>query len=454
MAVLSCPKCPTTLRVPDGASGNVKCPKCETLFPVRPPFGAANAAPSPPARPPFGAAKVAPPPPARPPFGAAKTAPVPPPPLATPKPAPVPAPPITAPPPPREEPLEQNFEIVDALPIPKKKIVVVDEDDILEEPRKKQKRDEDEDDTVRSRRKRKPRRSEDDDDDEENWRVQSPGKKGHGNAKVGMLLLTISSWLYFSLYVLFTLCVFLLLVGYLFAVDESSPRPRTTSTTSQSGMMAVVNVMLILIGLIGLGNWVVSLVGFSFCIAGPPRSRTSAITATSIAGVHLVLVGLSYAITSDMMNGISRLGNMQSPSWLIFATTLPFLDSFLPMLVYGSRGINGEYLVIILTGVCEVVRLIFSLVTIRSVATAAKNYAAAERAQVGIVAASIIIGGGLIVMLLVSVLIREANFSNLKAVIGVGLGAFFILCVAYTVMLLVPALTAGSTRSALSRRNR
>ena len=31
MAFLSCPKCPTTLRIPDGASGNVKCPKCEAL---------------------------------------------------------------------------------------------------------------------------------------------------------------------------------------------------------------------------------------------------------------------------------------------------------------------------------------------------------------------------------------------------------------------------------------
>jgi len=87
-------------------------------------------------------------------------------------------------------------------------------------------------------------------------------------------------------------------------------------------------------------------------------------------------------------------------------------------------------------------------------ASEAKNYEAAERAQLGIVATSIIVGGGLILMLLVTVMIREANFSNLKAIVGVGLGAFFLLCVAYTVMLLVPAITAGSTRSSLSRRNR
>lgn len=344
--------------------------------------------------------------------------------------------------------------MIEGEPIPKKKIVVVDEDDIVEVPRKTQKRDEDDEDYDRPRRNKKSRRyADDEDDDEEDWQAKPRSKKGHGNARVGMLLLTISSWLYFSLYVLFTLCVFLMLVSYLFAVENPGVRAQTTSRSNLNSIMSAVNAVLVLIGLIGIGNWVVSLVGFSFCIAGPPRTRTTAITTTSIAGVHLLLVGLSYAIPSHMIISISQLG-MQSSSWLIFATTLPFLDSFLPTLVYSSRNIDGEYLVIILAGVCEVVRLIFSLITIRSVAAEAKDYQAAERAQLGIVATSIIVGGGLILMLLVCVMINEADFSNLKAIIGLGLGTFFILCVAYTAMLLVPALTAGSTRSSLSRRNR
>ena len=41
-------------------------------------------------------------------------------------------------------------------------------------------------------------------------------------------------------------------------------------------MLSAINVMLILIGLIGLANWIISLIGFSFCIAGPKRSRTYA----------------------------------------------------------------------------------------------------------------------------------------------------------------------------------
>ena len=84
------------------------------------------------------------------------------------------------------------------------------DDDIIEKPSKKRSRDEEDEDNDRSRRKKKPRRYVDDEeDDEEYWRVQASSKKGHGNARVGMLLLTISSWLYFGLYVLFTLCVLL-----------------------------------------------------------------------------------------------------------------------------------------------------------------------------------------------------------------------------------------------------
>ncbi len=44
MAIVTCPKCPTGLRISDGVSGNVKCPKCNTLFPV-----VATVAPAPPA---------------------------------------------------------------------------------------------------------------------------------------------------------------------------------------------------------------------------------------------------------------------------------------------------------------------------------------------------------------------------------------------------------------------
>jgi hypothetical protein len=139
---------------------------------------------------------------------------------------------------------------------------------------------------------------------------------------------------------------------------------------------------------------------------------------------------------------------------LIFATTLPFLNSFLPALAYHSGTINGEFIVLVLTGVLEAVRLIFSLLTIRDLAAESKNESAAEKAQLGVVATGIIVGGGMILVLFTVLLVVEAKFSNPRTTATLGLVALFLLCLAYTAMLIIPALTAGSTQRSLAKRNR
>ena len=91
MPVVTCPQCPTKLKIPDGVSGNTRCPKCGTVFPVAPApaFEVVDApAPKP----------------------------------AAPRPAPKPAPKAAA--------MEPDFEVVDEKP---KKRVTADEDD--DEPR-------------------------------------------------------------------------------------------------------------------------------------------------------------------------------------------------------------------------------------------------------------------------------------------------------------------------------
>src|SRR4051795_12650396 len=85
--LVACPKCATTLKIPDGASGNVKCPKCGMIFPV--------------------AAKHA----AAPAFEVVEEFPAP-----APKPAAKP------------QPIEPDFEVVDE-PKPKKKVLALDDDD-------------------------------------------------------------------------------------------------------------------------------------------------------------------------------------------------------------------------------------------------------------------------------------------------------------------------------------
>lgn len=413
MAVVTCPKCPTSLRIPDGVSGHVKCPKCNALFPVS------------------ASAGIAP-----------KTAAVPPP-----KPAPAKSPP---PPPPAKKASESpDFEVLEDAPKLKKRITASEDDYEEDEPRKK-KRDDDDDD--RSRKKKKAKRYDDDDDDD--WQPSSRNKKGFNKARIGVLLFTISSWMYFSLYVLFTLGVFLLLMGVLVADDSPRAGAAPVGRNTAKDIATVVNFILMLIGLVGLANWIISLIGFSFCIAGPERARTGAIAVTAISGVHLVFVGLSYGIATSQLKTVGQFSGIESPTWILFATTMPFLNSFLPMLVYGYRSIDGEFIVLILTSVCEVIRLIFSLLMIRTLAHVSKNEGTAEKAQIGVVASSILIGGGMILMLLIVLLLAEAKFSNFKTPITIGIGTLFLLCLAYTVMLLIPALTAASTLRSLGQRNR
>jgi hypothetical protein len=376
---------------------------------------------------------------------------------------------------------DAGFEVVDE-PKAKKRVAADDDDD--DEPRKKKRRDDDDEDKASRKKKnrdddddddeprKKKRRDDDDDeprkkkksrryeDDEEDWELTSKRTVGHGKARIGLMLVTISSWLYFSLYALLSLGVLFMLISLLGAGDtpsavRSGPNTNTFSgKQSASLMLDLIEGIVVLIGLIGLANWILSLIGFSICIAGPGRTRAISIITTCVAAVHLILVLLSYLIASESLAGIGKISQIESFTLLIFATTQPFLDTFLPALIYGSRGITGEYIVVILTGVAEVVRLFFSFLTIRTMAGEGKNNKVYERAQVGIVSAAIVIGGGILLMLLVIVLIAEIKFRSLKTAATLGLGSFFIVCLAYTVLLTIPAITAMGARSSLGQRSR
>jgi hypothetical protein len=87
-------------------------------------------------------------------------------------------------------------------------------------------------------------------------------------------------------------------------------------------------------------------------------------------------------------------------------------------------------------------------------ASEGKNYQTEQRAQFGIVATAIVVGGGLFVMLLVSVMIVEMKFSSIRTQANIALGSFFLQCAAFTVLLIMPALTALGARSSLGRRSR
>lgn len=423
MPLVSCPKCATRLKVPDGAAGNVKCPKCASIFPV--------------------AAK-----PVAPAFEVVEDAPPPPPPRPAPKPAAKPAAP------------EPEFEIVEEEK-PRKKAFAIDVGDINEEddrPRGKSKgnrrRDEDEDDEDDSNRPRgKNRNKRRRDEDEDDW--QPAGRTGAGAAKIAVLMLIISLWLYFGTYAILALYMFIAWVGGYIS----------------TGLMVIP-------GILGLANWVCAAVGLGFSIAGPARSRGLAIAATAVAAVHLILafviannsdagifsnrniqvIGLMAKMSADedaieeaqknpskakalqeeakaraefmkdhkdeledMLYYEARLRSKESERsftrelkaptamrWADLSSMLPFADELIAVLSYHNK-LFGEYVFGLLGGLLEIARLILIVLLIGSLGRALKGHEAADRAKFALIGVCIAVASAILISLLVAVLVDSAQ---------------------------------------------
>jgi hypothetical protein len=401
--VLTCPKCPTKLKVPDGVSGNTRCPKCGTVFPVvKPAFEVVE---NEPAQKPASKAvpKIAPPPP---------------------------------PPPPKSVPAKPDFE-------------VVEEDEEEDRPRKKRR---DEDDDGRSRKKKKKKRYYEDDDFEDDWQPRSGGGGGgmYGKGKTGALLMGISFWLNLGAYGL--LALYSLIAWML--INGSSSSSSSSSRGGGDGDGSFLDILVILPGLIGLGAWIVGLVGCSFAIAGPRSARGLAITATVFAGLHLILVGVTFGTLQEGLGPVGRgLPGLGKVAWIAVASTLPVLDMFLPMVFYQSKAIDGDFVVALLAGICEAGRLIAMLFALKALASAARDYDASERSGYGVMIVFGVLGGVALISLLVVILLREGKFTSLSTVANLSLATVFLMYLGYTLMMLSPAMAAMATKDACDRRS-
>jgi hypothetical protein len=436
--------------VPDGVSGNTRCPKCGTVFPVvKPAFEVVEGAPAP---------KPAP-----------RTAP---------KPAPAPKSVIT----PKLPPEPAAFEVVgddepkskrprddeDEERPKKKRRDDDDEDDSEDRPRKKQ-RDEDEDEDDRPR-ARKNRRDDDDDDDrskkkskkkryfdeyEDDWQPRRGGGGGEmAKGRTAALLLSVSFWMNLGAYGL--LALYLLIAMAVFngsspSSPSSSRGGRSSASSADDG--SLVELFVILPGLIGLGAWIVGTVGCSFAIAGPRKARGMAITATVFAGLHLILIAITFG---NMQEGsgasVRSVPGAGKAAWIIVASALPILDAFLPFLFYASRALNGEFVIALLAGGCECARLIFALFALKALALAARDYDASEKAGFGVMIVSGIMLGVALVVLLVVILLAEGGFKNFNTIFNLGFATLFLMYLAYALMMLVPASAALATKAACERR--
>lgn len=400
MPVVACPKCPAQLKIADGASGHVKCPKCGTLFPVTAPKPAAFEVVD----------------------GTPASAPVPKPATAPPQRAPAPAD-------------EDDFEVVPEKPKKKSRDRYDDdeEDDEDDRPRSRRKRrrdydDEDDDDRPRRRRKRRRDYDDYDDDDEDDWPEPKRKKStGFGPARTGALLLGIGAWLYMGTFGLMALLVLIAWAG------GGMP----------SGVMVIA-------GLVGLGNWIVSLVGLGFCLAGPPRTRGTALAATIVSAVHLILSFVCFINLDDGLRGFGGLGFGSSSAWVALASVLPAVDMALPLLIYQSGAFSGGFLVAFLAGGCEIARLILIIFTLKGQALAARDYGTAERSKSAVMAVAGVCGGVALAALLIAVLVVEGQL--FRAGMHLASAAMLLSYLAYAFMTMAPALLARDVKDTLPNR--
>lgn len=432
MAVVVCPKCSTNLKIPDGASGNVKCPKCGSIFPTA-------AKPVLPAAPAFEVVDAAPAP-----KPVAKT-----------------------------QPLEPEFEVIDE---PKPKRRARDDDD--DRPRSKRRRDDDDyDDRPR---KKKQRRDYDDEDDD--WQPAA-NRGAFGPAKVGMLMVSISLWMYAATFALLAL---FLLIAWLGASIPSA--------------------LMIITGLLGLANWVVALIGLGFCIAGPARSRGLAIAATAVATIHIIMAFVvanneksvnpgvvaislaSFASRADRakslgekirketdpakraayekearelfedIGSIRGRGDKSEMRWPDLATLMPFSDIVIAEISYDSKDFS-DYVLGLLSGLLEVARGILLILLIGSLAQAAKDHDVSQRSMMAMIGFSVATGVCLVVWLIIRVITEEsskpstsgsASKSGLHWFIAGAVVVFLI----HLGSLVFPAILALGAKNAAARRSR
>ena len=387
MPVVACPKCPTQLKIPDGANGNVKCPKCGNIFPVIAPKPAAFEIVdgTPVSKPGSLAPKT--------PSGGGSG----------------------------------GFEVLGAKPRKRTTRDWDDEDeDEDDRPRSKRKSrrdygdDDDEDD--RPRKKKRTRRY-DDDDDYDDWRPPKRKSNGYGPAKTGALLLSTGAWLYMGA---FGLLAMLVLLGW-------------SAGASPGGIVVIA-------GLVGLSNWVVSLVGLGFCVAGPERARGPAVAALVVSAIHLVLSFVCFDNRNDVFAGPGGGG----AAWGALATQLGALNGALPILLYHSQAFSGSFLVSFVAGGCEVARLILIIITLRNLAQAARAGGTADRAGTAILTVVGVCCGVALAALLISVLIAETGM--LRAGLHLAAAVSLLSHLGYAFMAMAPALLAKETRDALAAR--
>ncbi len=422
MPVVQCPKCPTKLKVPDGSSGNTRCPKCAAVFAVGAPKPAFEVVEddAPPSKP---APKVAPKPP--------------------PKPAPKSA--------------EPEFEVVEDAPKKKAAARKADDDDdeeieIIEfdekgnelsravlKPKKKRRDEEDDDEEDdeddRPKKKKKKRR---DDDGFPEWRPAPKSAGAFRTAKTGARLASIAFWLNCSAYGLIALYLF---IGFAMI--------NLRSDLGMGGMGGdTFEILMVLPGLLGTGGWVLGLVGFGFMCAGPQKARGVSIAATVMAVIHLTLMIIVFVNAGKGLQGLGR-GVLGDPRWTLMSGSLVVLDVVPAVLIYVSRTFGeSDFLLVLFAAVFELLRHIVGLMAVKATAEAARDGDAGHRATVGMLSLGSTVGIAAIVLTLLVVIMEQAKAGRISPFFKV----LILTYIGFAWAMFHGAVSANETRHSCDRR--
>jgi hypothetical protein len=199
-------------------------------------------------------------------------------------------------------------------------------------------------------------------------------------------------------------------------------------------------------GVLGVGHWLVSLVGLAFCLAGPPRNgaRPMAITAAALSGLHLFLL---LFVVDEFRFGTEQLGLLDparpggqlSPLvWVPIASCLPLTSFTFSAMVSNNEAISGVVVLLLVTGFVEAGRLVSLTLALRGFALTAGSHGTAKLGlATAISTGCVVFTLNLLVLLLVS--IRPMNDPSWEKLV---LGAFLLSYTLYTGLMVLPALTA------------
>lgn len=228
-----------------------------------------------------------------------------------------------------------------------------------------------------------------------------------------------------------------------------------------------------LIGPLRVASWIMGLAGIGLCIAGPARARKLAVASAILAAIHILLMVMGFLFVSKLGNFDVR--NRPAPEKTTSKSTGPSVSTeelgmiglglglgtsivpaefTMPTIIYGSKLVGksgiGDIILFLLASACDIARLILVMLTLRTMAEAAKAHNAADKCRIGAKTVAIVCGSAIFLTLFVAIIMVEGEMRKS----GPHFVGFTLLTImlSHCLMMILPALGAMQAAGGLGRR--